>query len=247
MAVIKDNFSEQAGDYAIYRPRYPEELYTYILSMVHERKYALDVATGNGQVAVALSEYFEKVTAIDISEKQISNSTPRNNIQYSIASAEQTGFANDQFDLITVGQAAHWFDLPKFYEEAKRIMKPGGLLALFGYKLPTIDAETDAVVMELYDGLLGPFWDPERALVDAGYETLWFPFNREPHPAFQMECEWTFEQLIGFLSTWSAAQHYIKKFGEHPVTIFKEKLREGWGTAEVKKINFPVFLLTTSM
>ncbi|MBK8873527.1 MAG: hypothetical protein IPN13_06220 [Bacteroidetes bacterium] len=35
-------------------------------------------------------------------------------------------------DLITVGQAAHWFNLSKFFDAADNMLKPGGLLALFG-------------------------------------------------------------------------------------------------------------------
>ncbi len=245
MSIPKDNFSAQASEYAMFRPGYPVELYEFILSLTVSRNCALDIATGNGQVAAALSQHFEKVYAIDISEKQIQNSIQKQNVFYSLAPAEQTGFENNQFDLITVGQAAHWFRLPEFYNEVQRILKPNGVLALFGYTLPVIDETTDAVVMELYEGLLGSFWDPERKLVDARYKTLSYPFNKLAHPDFKMEYYWSISQLLGFLGTWSAVQHYKKKLGADPMDLITEKLKTAWGDESVKKITFPVFLLAT--
>jgi len=241
---IKDNFSKQSAGYSIYRPGYPETLYEFILSHTPGRKFALDVATGNGQVAAVLAEHFEKVFAIDISEKQLKHSINKTNIIYSIASAEQTGIT-EKVDLVTVGQAAHWFQLPHFYSEVQRILRPRGVLALFGYKLPTIDSQVDAVIGEFYDGLLGPFWDPERKLVDEGYETLHFPFKKMEHPEFQMQSSWTLDQLLGFLGTWSAVQHYKNKHNADPLDILREKIAEAWGNTESKKITFPVFLLAT--
>ena len=245
MSVPKDNFSIQASAYAMFRPGYPVELYDFILSLTNERDCALDVATGNGQVAAVLAEHFEKVYAIDISEKQIQNSIQKHNIFYSIAPAEHTGFENRQFELITVGQAAHWFRLEEFYTEVQRIIKPGGVLALFGYTLPVIDDATDAVVMDLYEGLLGTYWDPERKLVDARYETLSYPFNKIVPPPFKMEYSWSLDQLLGFLGTWSAVQHYKKKLGTDPMDLITEKLKAAWGDKGIKKITFPVFLLAT--
>jgi ubiquinone/menaquinone biosynthesis C-methylase UbiE len=241
---VKDNFSKQSAGYSIYRPGYPETLYEFILSHTPARKFALDVATGNGQVAAALSNHFEKVFAIDISEKQLSHSIQKSNIIYSIARAEHTGI-DEKVDLVTVGQAAHWFELKAFYKEAQRIINPGSMLALFGYQLPTIDAAVDAVIEEFYNGLLGSFWDPERKLVDEGYESLYFPFKKMEHPKFEMNYSWTCDQLLGFLGTWSAVQHYKNKHDADPIDLFKERIAETWGKTENKKITFPVFLLAT--
>lgn len=107
---MKDNFSKQAVDYSKFRPQYPEEMIEYILSFVNNKSSALDVATGNGQVAHKLSAHFEKVSATDISQKQLDNAIQADNIIYSKESAEKTSFQNHQFDLIVVAQAVHWFD-----------------------------------------------------------------------------------------------------------------------------------------
>ena len=244
---MKDNFSTQSKDYAIYRPGYPEALFQFILGMVKEKKLALDVATGNGQVAVALSPYFEKVHAIDISEKQLQQSKHAANIIYSIGNAEATGMKSLQYDLVTVGQAAHWFQLPEFYKEVQRVLKPGGVLALTGYMLPQIDVAVDKVLQEFYNDLLGPFWDPERQLVDEAYETLYFPYQKVEHPPFVSEYQWTLSQFLGFLGTWSAVQHYKNIHHEDPVELFKEKISDAWGDSAEKKIAFPVFLLATKI
>ena len=65
--MIKDNFSTQANAYAKYRPYYPEEMIAYIVSFVKDKNEALDIATGNGQVAKELSGYFKQVYGTDIS------------------------------------------------------------------------------------------------------------------------------------------------------------------------------------
>lgn len=247
MKKIKDNFSSQADDYAAYRPRYPEELYRFILSLTPDFNSALDVATGNGQVAVELAKYFDTVAAIDISEKQLAKSIAIENINYSVSRAELLNFDSHSFELITVGQAAHWFDLEKFYAEAKRVLKPGGVLALFGYTLPVIDPAVDAAILKLYEEILGPYWDSERKIVDSGYKDLWFPFGKISHPEFKIELEWNYMQLIGFLGTWSAVQHYKNKNSTDPLRIVKEEIRSVWGNLDEKKITFPVFLLVTKI
>lgn len=247
MANLKDNFSEQAGDYSVYRPGYPQALFDFILSLTAGRDIALDVATGNGQVAGVLAEHFKKVRAIDISERQLQHSIRKETIFYSVAAAEKTGFESGLFDLITVGQAAHWFQLPLFYEEVKRLLKPGGILALFGYRLPESDQLINKAIHELYDDLLGAYWDPERKIVDAGYETLLYPFTKISHPSFHMDYWWTCEQLKGYLGTWSAVQHYRKQTGIDPNPIIAEKIETAWGNERLKKITFPVFLLASKM
>jgi len=106
---MKDRFSKQATAYAAFRPTYPNELYRFILSQVKEKNAAWDCATGNGQVARDLSPHFEEVQATDSSANQIENAFALPNIHYSVSTAEKTFFPESTFDLVTVGQAIHWF------------------------------------------------------------------------------------------------------------------------------------------
>jgi ubiquinone/menaquinone biosynthesis C-methylase UbiE len=119
-----DNFSGQSAQYVLYRPRYPKELYNFLLSHTPARKAAWDCGTGNGQVAVELSHAFEHIWATDISANQLKQAPSLAHITYLQTRAEQTPFPADTFDLITVAQAIHWFDFDKFYQEVYRTANP---------------------------------------------------------------------------------------------------------------------------
>ena len=93
--MAKDLFSKQSDLYARYRPTYPKELYEYILSFVKEKNTAWDCATGNGQAAVVLADHFKKVIATDISAAQIDKAIKKDNIEYSVCSAESTPFSSN--------------------------------------------------------------------------------------------------------------------------------------------------------
>src|SRR5258706_7303168 len=115
---MKDNFSKVSERYAQFRPTYPKEIFDYLTSLVTNHETVWDAATGNGQVARGLAPHFKTVMATDLSEKQIRHAFIADNIQYSVEPAEHTSFADDSFDLITIGQAIHWFHFDEFYKEA---------------------------------------------------------------------------------------------------------------------------------
>lgn len=240
---MKDNFSTQSNEYARFRPGYPAALFSYLFEHCHQFDSAWDCATGNGQIALQLAERFRHVEATDISENQLKNALPRPNIRYSLQAAETPDFADASFDLIVVGQAAHWFDFERFYPEAQRLLKPGGLLALVGYNLLRIDnGPIEALIEYLYAGILGKYWDPERKLVDAEYRGISFPFEEISFPQMYVEYEWTREQLIGFFNTWSALQHYVKKHGRSPMNAaFLVQVAEVWPDGELRTVRFPIF------
>ena len=114
-----DRFSAQAAQYARYRIDYPPELYAWLLPQVAVRIRAWDCATGNGQVAAVLAQYFEEVEATDLSESQLAQAPLLPNVHYRVAKAESTPFPDERFDLITVGQAVHWFEEPAWHREAR--------------------------------------------------------------------------------------------------------------------------------
>ena len=116
---MKDNFSKQSAGYSLYRPRYPKELFEYIVSFVPYRKMAWDAGTGNGQTAAELAGYFEKVFATDISTQQLEKASLQSNIIYAPEPAENISLAAGGVNLVTVSQALHWFDPEKFYSEVK--------------------------------------------------------------------------------------------------------------------------------
>jgi SAM-dependent methyltransferase len=239
----KDIFSAQATLYAQYRPTYPPALYDFIYSRVGAFGTAWDCATGNGQVAVELAKHFAQIQATDISDKQLDNATPLENIQYSNQPAEHTNFEDDTFDLITVGTALHWFKHDAFYTEAKRVLKPGGVLAAWCYGNSRINSEVDAVFDVFYNQTTAPYWEPERKYVDEGYTTIPFAMGAKEHTIITMQKEWTLQHFAGYLNTWSAVQKMIKQLGYNPVDGFVDELRPLWKDGETKVVTFPIHLL----
>ena len=239
---MKDNFSAQSSDYARFRPGYPPQLFDYLFSLCSHFDSAWDCATGNGQIAAALAQRFRQVEATDISANQLKNAIEQPNVHYAVGSAEAPSFGAGVFDLITVGQAAHWFDFDRFYPEVRRVLKPGGVLALVGYNLLQVDEPVDAVVRHLYRPVLGDYWDAERRHVDAAYASLPLPFPEYEFPKMAMTYEWSFNHLTGYLGTWSALQHYVKKNGRSPLDeSMMDVLRESWGNDAFKTVRFPIF------
>ncbi|WP_294823687.1 class I SAM-dependent methyltransferase [uncultured Flavobacterium sp.] len=238
---MKDNFSAQAKTYAAYRPNYPQEFVDYIISFVNDKGTALDVATGNGQVATKLAKHFETVHATDISQKQLDNAVGADNIVYKLERAEDTSFGNEMFDVITVAQAIHWFDFDAFYKEVYRILKPDGLFVVTGYGLFSTNPVSDRLIRHLHKEILGEYWDPERRYVDENYKTIPFPFEEIDAKQWSEAFIWTFHQLLGYIESWSAVQHYITKNGTHPVDQIRTQLEESWAKND-GKVYFPLLL-----
>jgi SAM-dependent methyltransferase len=203
-------------------------MFAYLADLVSDHRLAWDCATGNGQAAVPLSEFFERVIATDASEEQIRTATPNPSIEYRVAPAEKSNLETATCNLITVAQALHWFDLPAFYNEAKRVLKPEGVLAAWSYNLLRIDPSIDAIVNRFYDKTVGPFWPPERKIVETGYRDLSFPFEEISAPEFSMTAEWSIDALLGYLRTWSASKRYHQEIGRDPVTLIERELRDAW-------------------
>lgn len=242
MKETKDNFSSQSEYYAKFRPTYPEELYGFIYSLTPKTGTAWDCGTGNGQVAGKLAEKFEKVFATDISLNQLQKAVSKDNITYVHARAEHVPMEDKSVDLITVAQAIHWFDFNAFYQEVRRVAKPGAILAVWGYGLLSISPKLDPIIEDFYADTLAQYWDDERVYLDESYKTIPFPFQEIPSPYFSMTTEWTLDQFIGYLNSWSSVQHYIKANQISPIDALEEKLKEHWEAKEVKRISFPVFM-----
>ncbi len=238
---LKDHFSSQAGGYAKYRPVYARGLFKYLASIAPANELAWDSATGSGQAALGLAEYFDKVTATDASEKQILHAVRHEKIEYKTAPSEQTDIADNSVDLITVAQALHWFDFDAFFAESKRVLKDNGVIAAWSYNLLQISPETDVIVNRLYKEILEGCWPAERKMVEEGYKGIVFPFDKIAIPDFSMKASWTLAHVIGYLETWSAVQKYKKINGSDPVLLITAALSDAWGDPELKKeIEWPL-------
>jgi hypothetical protein len=239
--MAKDLFSDYANEYAAFRPTYPAALYEFIFKHLNQFDKAWDCGTGNGQVAHAISTNFKTVFATDISQTQIDRAIAKSNIIYQKCSAESTGFPVNSFDLITVGQAVHWFDRDKFYKECKRVGKQNSIIACFGYSPVRLNDTFDKLIDDFYYNKIFDYWETERSIVEDQYTNLPFPFIEIKTPGFAIELSWSLNEVEGYLNTWSSVKKFIKEKGFNPVIDLMEKIKPLWNT-ERQTINFPVFI-----
>jgi SAM-dependent methyltransferase len=238
---FKDHFSSQAEAYERYRPGYPPELFRFLASIVPSRERALDVATGNGQAAVELGEWFGSVRATEPSQDQLSRARPHPRVEYAREPAEQVGSPDSHFDLVTAAQAAHWFEWQRFYPEVRRVLRPGGVLAVWTYEKFRAGGDVDRIVDDFYRDVVGPYWPRERSHVEEAYRRLPFPFEEIDAPLFSLVTHWSAGTALRYLGTWSAVQRYRDLRGEDPLALVAQPLRDAWGRGE-RALSWPIHL-----
>ena len=204
----RDNhFLDGGQGYARHRPTYPTALVDALADECSHAGHALDVGCGSGQLSVLLASRFEAVTATDPSADQLASALAHPRVAYAREPAERIGLAGASVDMLVTAQAAHWFDLPAFYAEARRVVRPGGVLALVSYGVPEVDGEVGHRLDRFYWEEIHPYWPPGRRHVEEGYRTLAFPFaERGLDPSLAIVREWSVDDLLGYVATWSATR-----------------------------------------
>ncbi len=239
---FEDNFSKQSALYRRYRPHYSADLFAYLASLVPFHQLAWDVGTGNGQAALGLSKYFDRVVATDPSAAQIENALYHERIEYRATPANSVDLDSHSVDLITAAQSLHWFDLDAFYAEVRRVSKPGGVLAVWTYELTRITPEIDQVIKRYSTETVGPFWSDRLKFVLEHYATIPFPFEEMTAPAFELKRVWNLTEMEGYLSTWSATQAFIRERGYDPVREIHPQLAQAWGAPERERlVRWPLY------
>lgn len=242
-ASFPDNFSKQSASYAKYRPDYPPELFAYLSTLTSEHTLAWDCATGNGQSANGLAQYYTQVIATDPSEKQLSNAMQHPRITYKVEKAEQCTLPSNSADIVTVAQALHWFVFDEFYTQVRRVLKHDGTIAVWTYGLPFITPEVDKVINHFHYNIIGDYWQAAHRLVEAEYATIPFPFEQIQPPAFTISKQLSLNDIVGLLDSWSAVQRYIDANTTNPVDIICEDLESAWGgREELKTVTFKLTL-----
>ena len=239
---FKDHFSKQASDYAKFRPRYPRKMFEYLGTITPTRKMAWDCATGNGQAAVELANVFDHVIATDASESQIANAEPHDHVEYGVAPAEQSGLQSGSVDLVLVAQALHWLNRDRFYPEIQRVLKEDGVFVASAYNLLRTERPIKEIVRRYYYDVVGPYWPPERALIEH-FPEIPFPFPERKAPEFEIVGEWNLEHLVGYLRSWSSTQRFIAATNRNPLNEIVSDLQRAWGDPEkTRRIIWPLAL-----
>ena len=247
--MVKDNaklFEHQSDGYQKYRPTYPDELFEFIVKHCVHREVVWDCAAGSGQASVKLARYFDRVIATDAQKNQLDHAVACDNVTYCLAPAEKTALPSDSVDCITVAQTLHWFANDDFFQEAKRVGKPGAVVAAWCYPLLTVDDPTiDKILRDFYDHSIKPFWAKGRHYIDDRYSTIPFKFKEKQVASFFSEVSWDLKHFLGYVATWSAVQCYIEKKKENPVeVILQPALEKVWSNGnESKNMRFEFICL----
>ena len=95
--------------------------------------------------------------------------------------------------------------------------------------------------MQFYKDDIGPFWPPERVLVDAGYTTIHFPFDEIEPPKIEIKLNWDFDAFLGYISTWSATRRARDAGHVNLLQSFAESMQSAWGDRSTQYgISWPV-------
>jgi ubiquinone/menaquinone biosynthesis C-methylase UbiE len=231
-----DLFGDRANEYARHRPTYPEALFDHLERWVPGRDAAWDCGAGSGQTARSLAKRFRLVVATDLSERQLAQGAAVDHVAFVAATAEAAPLRERCADLVTVSAALHWFDRPRFYDEMRRVARPGAILAVWSYYHSRIEPAIDAVLVHVAEQIVGPYWIPGFDLNRQLYRDLDLPFERLPWPEVNAEARMRLPDLVQYMRTWSASQAYERARGADPVAAVRDDLVRAWGDEQTERV-----------
>lgn len=234
----RDTFGLAPDAYRKFRPRYPPALFEFLASLCIASRAALDCATGNGQAAVGLAEFFDRVAAFDSSEDQIAHAIAHARVEYRVGTAEALPFRDTRFDLVTAAQSAHWFDLPVFYANLDRVAHAETVVAIFGYGNCAVDEAIDAVVATRLLAPIEAHWAEGNRVIMDKYRKIPFPFREIAWPGFVARHEWSRETYLSFVRTWSAVKKHELVHGYDVVADVERGLLVLWPDETPKTVSF---------
>ncbi|EFA74693.1 putative SAM dependent methyltransferase [Heterostelium album PN500] len=250
---LKDLFGKVGDKYATFRPTYPQELFDIINDITKDtpQELAIDVGCGNGQATIELGKLFKSVIGVDPSLSQISNAKKADNIQYKQSPAECIDQPPNTADLITVAQAVHWFDLPKFFEESKRILKPNGYLIIWCYgSAICFNEEAQRLHQDFYHNILGDkYLLPNLRYIDRRYIDIIPPFENTTRKSISFQKTISIVNMIGYYSTWSGYITYLTENEDYLPTL-KKRLMDAFKTDDENfeiTIEFPIDIIISKM
>lgn len=243
---VQDHFSGVARAYASARPEYPAALFDAIAAHVPASAHVWEPGCGSGQATRDLAARFAHVHATDPSERQLgehwAHDAGARNVTLAVEPGERTWLFDASVDLVAVAQALHWFDLPAFFAECDRVLRPGGVLAAWGYDDFDVPDGMHAAVAP-FRARIEQDWPPERELIKRHYADFDWPFERLEAPTLTLAVDWPFERFVGYLSSFSAVVQNRARTGDDAVALHVDALRDAWGDpSTIRRITWPLFL-----
>jgi SAM-dependent methyltransferase/DNA-binding HxlR family transcriptional regulator len=232
---------EAGGDaYAAFRPQYPPALAAELAALTERQSLALDVGCGTGQLTTLLAAHFDQVVGTDASADQLAHAVPAANVHYRHEGAESIAALDNSVDLITVAQAAHWFDLPHFYQQVRRVAAPGAVIALISYGVPFIEHACNALFQQAYWRDLYDYWPAERRHVERAYADLPFPFEPVSLPSLEIAQSLDCDGMIAYMRTWSAYGVACKRGDQANFDRVFAQLRQAWPAGGECRVVWPL-------
>ncbi|ORZ24766.1 S-adenosyl-L-methionine-dependent methyltransferase [Lobosporangium transversale] len=261
-------FSSKTFNSALYqsfRPGYNANFFKMVYDY-HSRNHgqfdvAVDVGTGTGQVASVLAEKFKQAYGVDASETMLASAVQKPNLTYYANKGEDLkDISSGSVDVLTIAEAIHWLDRPKFFSEVKRVLKPHGTFVALGYGFPVFEKYPRAsqLIFELGNepDKLGPIWELGRLIADNLYKCIevplddverhYFPNNKDGYPLLMSE-QVSMEHFRNYLKTWSGYKTFSERHPERPdivdETIEAILKEEGLKNEDVVDVTWPTVLI----
>jgi hypothetical protein len=145
--------------------------------------------------------------------------------------------------VVVVAAAIHWLDLPRFYEEAQRVTREGGVLAAWTYHVAHIGPPLDCILWPFYRDVVGPHFAPGARMVDARYEGLSLPGEPLKAPSFSITVRWNADQVLRFVRTWSGVQSYVAVVQKDPVAAIEGAIAGALGGGDsAAELSWPLYI-----
>jgi len=125
-----DLFGDRSADYDRYRPNYPAAAIAAILRGLEPPIAVADLGAGTGIGSRLLAQAGARIIAVEPNAAMRALAAQPPQITAIAGTAEAIPLPDNSVDLVAAFQAFHWFDFDRSLQECRRILKPGGRLAL---------------------------------------------------------------------------------------------------------------------
>ncbi len=240
-------FRGQAAVYRAARPEYPAELYAWLGEQAPARGLVWEAGAGSGQASVGLAEVFERVVATDVAAEQIDRARPHERVRYAVGPEAASGLGSGAAHAVVAATAAHWFDLDAFWAEARRVLVPGGLVAVWAYGGHEVEGASEGAIGEVTSRyaseVIGGYWSAKLDHIQSRYASIPFPFEPITSPEFSARKRVDLAGYMGYLGSWSASQRYREAHGSEPLDLVRSELEDAWGDPMFgREVSWDVFM-----